>query len=57
MHQDNGSEFQGVFERVCAALGILQIYSRPYNPEDNPLLEKFNDTIQREWLVLSYYQK
>ena len=53
MHQDNGSEFQGAFERACETLGILQIYSRPYTPKDNPCLEKFNDTIQREWLALS----
>ncbi len=53
MHQDNGSEFQGAFERACETLGILQIYSRPHTPKDNSVLEKFNDTIQREWLALS----
>ena len=53
MHQDNGSEFQGAFERACKTLGILQIYSRPYTPRDNPALENFNGTIQREWLALS----
>jgi transposase InsO family protein len=53
MHQDNGSEFQGAFERTCKTLGILQIYSRPYTPKDNPALENFNGTIQREWLGLS----
>ena len=53
MHQDNGSEFQGAFERSCQTLGILQIYSRPYTPKDNPALENFNGTIQREWLGLS----
>ena len=53
MHQDNGSEFKGAFERACETLGILQIYSRPYTPKDNPALENFNGTIQREWLGLS----
>lgn len=53
MHQDNGSEFQGAFERACKTLNILQIYSRPHTPKDNPSLEKFNGTIQREWLALS----
>ncbi|MCL5435439.1 MAG: integrase core domain-containing protein [Patescibacteria group bacterium] len=53
MHQDNGGEFQGAFERACETLGILQIYSRPHTPKDNPSLEKFNATIQREWLALS----
>jgi len=53
MHQDNGSEFQGAFEKACETLGILQIYSRPHTPKDNPALEEFNGTIQREWLALS----
>jgi len=53
MHQDNGSEFQGAFERACETLGILQIYSRPYTPKDNPALERFNNTIQYEWLKYS----
>ena len=53
MHQDNGSEFEGEFEKACRILGILQIYSRVRTPKDNPALEKFNDTIQREWLALS----
>jgi len=53
IHQDNGSEFEGAFERACKALGIIQIYSRPRTPKDNPSLEKFNDTLQREWLRFS----
>jgi len=53
MHQDNGSEFQGAFERACQTLGILQIYSRPHTPKDNPSLERFNSTIQYEWLKYS----
>ena len=53
MHQDNGSEFEGAFKRACETLGIVQIYSRPRTPKDNPSLEKFNDTVQREWLRFS----
>lgn len=53
MHQDNGSEFQGEFEKACSKLNILQIYSRPYTPKDNPALERFNSTIQHEWLDFS----
>ena len=53
MHQDNGSEFKGAFERACETLGILQIYSRPHTPKDNPALERFNNTIQYEWLKYS----
>ena len=53
MHSDNGSEFKGDFERACVKLNIFQIYSRPYTPKDNPALERFNKTIQEEWLDLS----
>lgn len=53
MHQDNGSEFKGDFEAACNKLNILQIYSRPYTPKDNPALERFNRTVQEEWLDFS----
>ena len=53
MHSDNGSEFKGDFEAACNKLKILQIYSRPYTPKDNPALERFNRTVQEEWLDFS----
>jgi len=53
MHSDNGSEFKDKFESACRALGIIQAYSRPRTPTDNPSLERFNRTIQEEWLELS----
>lgn len=53
IHSDNGAEFQGAFERALKALGILQVYSRPRTPKDNPALERFNWTLQDEWLSLS----
>jgi len=53
MHQDNGAEFKGDFEVACSKLNILQIYSRPYTPKDNPALERFNSTVQYEWLEYS----
>ena len=53
MHSDNGSEFAGAFEKACETLGIMQIYSRPHTPKDNPALERFNKTIQEEWLAYS----
>lgn len=53
MHSDNGSEFAGLFEQTCKELAIQQIYSRPHTPKDNPVLERFNNTIQYEWLKYS----
>jgi transposase InsO family protein/transposase-like protein len=52
MHSDNGSEFKGNFEKICNTLGILQAYSRVRTPKDNAILERFNRTIQEEWLAL-----
>lgn len=53
MHSDNGSEFAGEFEKACLELGIEQVFSRPRTPKDNPCLERFNWTLQDEWLSLS----
>lgn len=53
MHSDNGSEFAGNFQKACQTLGILQVYSRAYTPKDNAVLERFNRTIQEEWLEQS----
>lgn len=53
IHSDNGSEFAGEFERACALLNIHQVYSRVKTPTDNPALERFNRTVQEEWLALS----
>lgn len=53
IHSDNGSEFAGEFETACRLLNIAQIYSRVRTPKDNPALERFNWTVQDEWLSLS----
>lgn len=53
MHTDNGSEFEGEFEKACRKLDIARIYSRAYTPKDNAMLERFNSTIQHEWLDFS----
>ncbi len=53
IHSDNGTEFEGVFNEVCSDLSIERIYSRPHTPKDNPSLERFNRTVQEEWLEIS----
>jgi len=53
IHHDNGSEFDGEFNQACHQLGLNQLYSRVRTPTDNPSLERFNRTIQDEWLSLS----
>ena len=53
IHSDNGGEFAKEFERACKQLNIKQIYSRVKTPKDNPALERFNWTVQDEWLSVS----
>lgn len=53
IHHDHGSEFADQFEQACKQLAIHQVYSRVRTPKDNPALERFNWTVQDEWLSLS----
>lgn len=52
-HMDNGSEFEKQFSEACRKLDIAQVFSRPHTPKDNPALERFNRTLQDEWLAMS----
>lgn len=47
---DNGSEFFAEFEEALKQLLILHWFSRPRTPKDNSVVEKFNQTLQDEWL-------
>ena len=49
---DNGSEFKKYFEQTCRKLHIEQYYSRARTPKDNPDNERFNQTLQTEFLNL-----
>jgi len=54
-HQDNGSEFMKYFEEALKKENIKQYWSRPRTPKDNPSLERFNQTIQREWINNAHF--
>lgn len=47
---DNGSEFGKYFERACQELKVNHYFSRTRTPKDNAVLERFNRTLQEEWL-------
>ena len=47
---DNGSEFDNYFERTVDKLNIQRYFSRVRTPKDNPEIERFNETLQYEWL-------
>ena len=55
LHHDNGSEFKKEFEEACCQLSIPQWYSRPHTPKDNAVLERFNRTIQEEFIEQTDY--
>ena len=50
LQTDNGSEFAWEFERATASLGIQRYFSRVKTPKDNSEVERFNQTLEYEWL-------
>jgi transposase InsO family protein len=50
LQTDNGSEFAWEFERASVKLGIQRYFSRVKTPKDNPEIERFNQTLEYEWL-------
>jgi transposase InsO family protein len=49
---DNGSEFAKYFESLCTELRIDHYFSRVRTPKDNAVNERFNRTLQEEFLQL-----
>ena len=47
---DNGSEFKGSFDKALNELNIYHWFSRVKTPQDNGCVERFNQTLQYEWL-------
>ena len=52
---DNGSEFHKEFIEACQELNIEQYWSRNHTPTDNPINERFNRTLQDEFLALGNF--
>jgi len=50
LQTDNGSEFALEFEGATTKLGIQRYFSRVKTPKDNPEIERFNQTLEYEWL-------
>lgn len=47
---DNGSEFEGDFEKYCKQNKIKHKWTYPNSPKINGVIERFNRSIQEEWL-------
>jgi transposase InsO family protein len=52
---DNGSCFSPTFEKVCAELGAEYRHTRPYTPQTNGMVERFNGPIESEVLGITIY--
>jgi len=50
---DNGSEFAWESESASAKLDIQRYFSRVKTPKDNSEIERFNETLEYEWLYIS----
>lgn len=47
---DNGSEFHKNFDEACNRLHIIHYFNYPHSPKMNAYIERFNRTIQEEFL-------
>ena len=53
---DNGSCYRSkAFNKVCAAMGIRHIYTKPYTPKTNGKAERFIQSSLREWAYARAY--
>jgi len=52
---DEGSEFKGEFEKALADLEITRWFSRIKTPKDNCYVERFNQTLEYEWMYDSNF--
>ena len=50
LQTDNGSEFCYYFQKACEDLNLDRYFSRVRTPKDNAECERFNQTLQYEWL-------
>lgn len=51
---DNGSEFHKHFDTICQKLNIPHYWSRVHTPKDNAVNERFNRTLQEEFIQLGH---
>ena len=52
LQTDNGSEFAKEFRSAAAHLSLPHYFSRPKTPTDNPFDERFNRTVQDEFIAM-----
>ena len=55
IHTDNGSEFHKNFIQTVKKLNLTHYWSSPRTPKDNPSNERFNRTLQEEFIAFGNY--
>lgn len=54
---DNGPCFRShVFHAVLTTAGVRQLFTRPYRPQTNGKVERFNRTLLEEWAYVRLYR-
>lgn len=54
---DNGPAYRSVdFARACTVAGIAHRFTRPYRPQTNGKVERFNRTLLDEWAYVRIYR-
>lgn len=51
---DNGSEFKKYFDEACGKLDLPHYYSRVKTPKDNAVNERFNRTLEEEFIQMGH---
>jgi len=55
LQSDNGSEFLKYFHEACKNLNLEHYFSRVRTPKDNPEIERYNRTLEDEFLQMGNY--
>lgn len=55
IHTDNGSEFAKHFGQACEELNLQHYFSRNRMPKDNALNERFNRTLEEEFIQMGNF--
>jgi len=57
MLTDNGSAYRSSdFARLCSESGVRHRFTRPYRPQTNGKVERFNRTLLEEWAYVRVYR-
>ena len=57
MLTDNGPAYRSTdFARGCVLAGVRHRFTRPYRPQTNGKIERFNRTLLEEWAYVRVYR-